>query len=476
MIQLFWMKAKSRKSFGLILMVLLDGLNMKHFEISKEHRNPILNTIKTFEKHPSILKIKELNSVCRFSFGNVSLVGVTVIRELDISKASQLLVIPTKIIKQNTDIFSVIFFVNINHSMNNSIFPEQLKLADVKPVFKKNSCTVKESYRPVNILPNISKIYERCLYKQLYHYFDVICSQNQCGFGKDVSVVHCLLPMIEKWRASLDQGGAYGALLTDLSKAFDCLIHELIIAKPYACGVEMSSLKLINSYLSKRRQSIKINDVYSSWSEILFGVPQGSILGPLLVNISICDLFVFLPENDIANYADGNTRYSTGSGIHIIISDLEKASDILSNWFQDNYLKANPDKYHLILSDTSETQSIVKNVPIPSSCCEKLLGIKVGYKLSFEPRVESLCKKASQKLNALARMAYYLKFKQRKLLLNAFLTGQFSYAPVVGMFHSRMLNNRINHICVRAMRLVYKDYTSSFDKLLEKHSKKLQRM
>ena len=226
MIQLFWMKAKSRKSFGLILMVLLDGLNMKHFEISKEHRNPILNTIKTFEKHPSILKIKELNSVCRFSFGNVSLVGVTVIRELDISKASQLLVIPTKIIKQNTDIFSVIFFVNINHSGNNSIFPEQLKLADVKPVFKKNSRTVKESYRPVNILPNISKIYERCLYKQLYHYFDVICSQNQCGFGKDVSVVHCLLPMIEKWRASLDQGGAYGALLTDLSKAFDCLIHE----------------------------------------------------------------------------------------------------------------------------------------------------------------------------------------------------------------------------------------------------------
>ena len=71
MIQLFWMKAKSRKSFGLILMVLLDGLNMKHFEISKEYRNPILNTIKTFEKHPSILKIKEPNSGCRFPFENV---------------------------------------------------------------------------------------------------------------------------------------------------------------------------------------------------------------------------------------------------------------------------------------------------------------------------------------------------------------------------------------------------------------------
>ena len=166
---------------------------------------------------------------------------------------------------------------------------------------------------------------------------------------------------------------------------------------------------------------------------------------------------MFLPKNGIANYADGNTPYSTSSGIHNIISDLEQASDILSNWFQDNYLKANPGKYHVLVSETSETQLIVKNVPVASSCCEKLLGIKVDYKLSFEPRVESLCKKASQKLNALTRMAYSLKFKQRKIL-NAFLIAQFSYAPVVGMFHSRKLNNRINHINEKATRLVYKDY------------------
>ena len=169
---------------------------------------------------------------------------------------------------------------------------------------------------------------------------------------------------------------------------------------------------------------------------------------------------MFLRKNDIANYADDNTPYN-------IISDLEQASDILSKWFQDNYLRANPDKYH-VLSETSETQLIVKNVPIASSCCEKLLGIKIDHKLSFEPHVESLCKKASQKLNALARMASSLKFKQRKLLLNAFITSQSSYAPVALMFHSRTLNNQINHIHKRAMRLVYKDYTSSFDELLFK--------
>ena len=166
------------------------------------------------------------------------------------------------------------------------------------------------------------------MYKQLYDYFDVIFSRNQCGFRKGFSVVNCLLPMIEKWRESLDQGGTYGALLTDLSKAFDCLPHKLIIAKVYAYRVDMPSLKLINSYLSKRRQRIKIKDVYNSWFEILFEVPQSSILCPLLFNIFICHLFMFLPKNDIANYTDDNTPYN--------ISDLEQASDILSKWFQDN--------------------------------------------------------------------------------------------------------------------------------------------
>ena len=151
--------------------------------------------------------------------------------------------------------------------------------------------------------------------------------------------------MIEKWRESLDQGSACGALLTDLSKAFDCLPHELIIAKLHGYGVDMPSLELINSYLSKRRQRIKINDVYSSWSEILFGVSEGSILGPLLLNIFICDLFMFLPIDGIANYTDDNTPYSTRYGIHNVMSDLEKTSNILLKWFIDNCLKANPDKY-----------------------------------------------------------------------------------------------------------------------------------
>ena len=134
---------------------------------------------------------------------------------------------------------------------------------------------------------------------------------------------------------------------------------------------------------------------------------------------------MILPIDGIAHYADDdNTPYSTGNGIHNVVTDLEQASDILSKWFIDNYLKANWDKYHVLLSETSETQLIVKNAQIASSSCEKLLGIKIHQKLSFEPHVDSLCKNASQKVNALAWMTSSLKFKQRKLLSNTFITAQ----------------------------------------------------
>ena len=115
--------------------------------------------------------------------------------------------------------------------------------------------------------------------------------------------------MLEKFRKRLHDGGEYAALLTNLSKAFECLPHDLLIAKHHAHGFDTPSLKLIHSYLTERYQRVKINNSFSKYHLIKYGVPQGSILGPILFNISLCDLFLIIDDIDIASYADDNTPY-----------------------------------------------------------------------------------------------------------------------------------------------------------------------
>ena len=151
-----------------------------------------------------------------------------------------------------------------NILIETSTFSEKLKYADVKAAVKEDSRTCKKKYRPTSILPHVSKIYEWCLNKQLEVYFQALLSRYQCGFCKGYSIINVLVRMTKKWRKSFDEGGPFGALLTDFSKAFDCLPHELLIAKLHAYGVDISSLKLLLSYLTKQKRRMKLNGTYSS--------------------------------------------------------------------------------------------------------------------------------------------------------------------------------------------------------------------
>ena len=147
------------------------------------------------------------------------------------------------------------------------------------------------------------------------------------------------MTMLEKWKSSMDKGKSSGVLLTDLPEAFDCLSHELVIAKLNAYKFSFSALKLMQSYLSKRKQRTKINQVYSSWEEILFGVPQGFILGPILFKI-----FLVVQNVDFAGYADNNTIYDADDNIDEVICSLQESSKKLFEWFADNQIKVNEDK------------------------------------------------------------------------------------------------------------------------------------
>ena len=160
------------------------------------------------------------------------------------------------------------FHENINFCTENSIFPSDLKAADVTQAFKKKSKISKDNCRP--ILPNISKIYERCLYNQMQTYFDNLLPKHQCGFRKGFNAQHCLVSTVEKWKKGVDNGLAFDALMTDLSKAFDCLHHELLIAKLDAYGFDIKSVKLTQQYLSNRKQRVNpfLVDV-PSWEHCL---------------------------------------------------------------------------------------------------------------------------------------------------------------------------------------------------------------
>ena len=438
---------------------------------NSENSNPVLNAIERYKGHPSILKINETfpnNTI--ITFNKVDLDAVSeIIQTLDNSKAAPTDSIPVRILKDNIDLFSNKLQTDVNRSLANLHFPNNLKLADISPTHKKGSRSDKSNYRPVSILPPVSKIFERMLYHQINESIADKLSPYLCGFRKNYNTQNCILSMIEKWRTSLDKKGSAGAVLTDLSKAFDCLNHELLIAKMHSYGFDYDALKLVYSYLSCRYQRVRINSHYSTLSGIISGVPQGSILGPLLFNIYINGIFLFLTNSNMSNYADDNTPYACENNIENVLNQLQNDSDILMNYFKNNYFKGNPDKFHMLLSCSNNDLSInVDNYTIVNSNCVKLLGIKIDSKLKFDAHVEGICKKASQKLHALGRVSKYMSFKQRRIIMKSFINSQFGYCPLVWMFHSRTLNHRINRIHERGLRIVYDDYNSTFDELLLK--------
>ena len=263
-------------------------------------------------------------------------------------------------------------------------------------IHKKEERTSKENYCPVSLLPLITKLFERDMYNQILSYIEKYLSPYSFGFRKGHSTEQCLNVMIERWKKALDEKNVR-TVLTDLSKAFDCLNHELLIAKLEAYGFETEALSFIYDYLSKRNQRTRINSSYRSWREIISGVPQGSIRGPLLFNIFINYIFLFIENTKITNYADDNTPYAIESNINNLIKSLE--NDILLTWFKTNEMKSNNDKCHLLIINNDNSSINIGEEEIIGSKSVKLLGITIDNKLNFNKHVTNICIKANQKLS-----------------------------------------------------------------------------
>ena len=215
-------------------------------------------------------------------------------------------------------------------------------------------------------------------------------------------------------------------------------------------------------------QRTKVNSSFSTWSELLQGVPQGSVFGPILFNIYLNDLFYLTEMTQVCNLGDDTIFYVCDQNLNILINRLEHDTSPAVEWFENNFMKLNQDKCHLLVSGHRHETVWVKigEAKIWESHKQKLLGVVIDRNLSFDEYVFDLCKKAGRKLSVLAKLSNYMSFGKRKILI-AFAESQFGYCPLTWMFHCRRANPKIYHIHERALRIVYKNNVLSFEELLE---------
>ena len=217
--------------------------------------------------------------------------------------------IPVTILKDCIDVYLVHLKNSVNHSLQTSAFPQKLKEAEVIPLYKKLDPLSKENYRPVSLLPHLSKVFERIIYKQINSYMEDKFAKCLTGFRKSHGTQHPLLTMLETWKKGIDNGSYVSALFMDFSKAFDTINHDLTLAKLKAYGFSTNALNLMHSYLKNRKQKVQINNKFSLERKVIARVPQGSIDGPLLFNLIINDLVFFIQYSVLSNYADDNNLF-----------------------------------------------------------------------------------------------------------------------------------------------------------------------
>ena len=278
--------------------------------------------MKRCHNHPSLIKIKQLvNNQAKFSFQAASVHAVKeVIEGLPSNKATAG-EIPIKILKESGFTFEYLTSC-VNEAILSGKFPDSLKLSNIVPVYKKKDPTDKCNYMTVSILPLLSKVFEKIMNDQLYIYMNNVLNELLFGFCKAHSTQHALFKLLQAWQKEFDNSEFIRTIPTDLSKAYDCLPHDLLIAKLGAYGLDRSSLRLLMDDLNSRKQRTKVGSSYSKWSEIKHGIPQGSILGPLLFNIFINDLFFVIEKSDICNFADDNTLHSCGANLKTVSENL----------------------------------------------------------------------------------------------------------------------------------------------------------
>ena len=351
----------------------------------------------------------------------------------------------------------------LNLCFQQAVFPTQLKQANITPIFKKGDPTLFHNYRPIAILPVFSKIFEHILHSRLVAFFDRnnVISSSQFGFRKRFSTEQALGSTIEQISHELDQGNDVIGIFLDLKKAFDTVNINILLRKLHFYGVRGVPLALIRNYLHGRTQRTVLSNFHSHQLHCSCGVPQGSILGPLLFIVYINDLNNTLSSAFTTMYADDTNIFLSGNNITHMTDILNTEMQSLSSWLQCNRLSLNVDKTHvMVFSLNPVTRKLKPSIEINGSRISTInsttfLGVKIDNSLSWKHHTTHVCSKISKSIGILKKVSHIF---DRTVLLNLYNTFILPYLTYCISVWGNAANTHLHRILIlqkRALRIIY---------------------
>ena len=391
-----------------------------------------------------------------------------IIRKLDNSKATGLDKIPCGILKTAADVVVPSLTLIFNQSIATGIFPKEWQSARVIPIFKKGANSDLENYRPISILPVVAKVFEKVVYNQFYEYLNRnnLLTDCQSGFRSLHSTLSALLKASNNWSVNIDNGLINGVIFIDLKKAFDTIDHGIILRKLSYYGVDQVALNWFSSYLGNRVQKCQVNGHLSSSSVINCGVPQGSIIGPLLFLLYINDLPNCLTIAEPNMYADDTNLTVSADNLADLKHKMNLELANINQWLRVNKLSLNITKteYMVIgsrqrlraITDGQSIELSIEGKEISRVKEAKSLGMVIDDSLSWNKHAEETCKKISCGIGMLKRLRPFINQSTAVDIYKSLIEPHFDYCSGVWYGTSKTMCDRLQKLQNRAARVITK--------------------